>query len=306
MILPQISFYSCNSVLNGTYTIGAGGNFPTFAAAMVGLQYCGISGPVTFNVLAGTYTGQLTIPPISGSSATNTVTFQSSSGNNASVVIQYSATGVSDNWVVRLNGADNVIFKNLTIKATSSNGFARVIELIGGANNNRFEANIIQGVASASQTTAGVYSGTLDSDNDNIFIGNKILNSYYGVYLYGSQYVRKRGFKFINNEITGWNYYGIYGYFTDSIRIEGNLFQDGPAATTNNHIYLYYNDNGCKIIKNKIQGYGSGNFSGIYLSSTTATLDNPNIIANNFITQSLSNSQRWNLPFWYQSNQCLL
>ena len=284
-----MSFYSCNSILSGSYTIGTGGTFPTFAAAMVGLQNCGINGPVTFNILSGTYTGQITIPPISGSSSSNTVTFQSSSGSNTSVILQYASTGVTDNWVVRLNGADNIIFKNLTIKATSSTGFARVIEFIAGANNNRFEGNIIQGVSSASVNTAVIYSGTSASDNDNIFIGNKILNGIYGVYLYGSQYVRKKGFKFFNNEITGWNNCGIYSYYSDSIRIEQNLFQDGPASSNNDHIYLYYNDNGCKIIKNKIRGYGNGIFNGIYLANTSTTLGLPNIIANNFISQISTN-----------------
>src|SRR5690606_5024700 len=65
--------------LNGTYTIDAGGagatNYATFADAMSDLNICGVHGAVVFNVASGTFTEQVVIPPISGASAINTITF---------------------------------------------------------------------------------------------------------------------------------------------------------------------------------------------------------------------------------------
>ena len=57
------------------------------------MNNCGISGAVIFNVNAGTYNEQLNIASINGVSATNTVKFQSASGNNADVILTYAATG---------------------------------------------------------------------------------------------------------------------------------------------------------------------------------------------------------------------
>ncbi|HRZ78243.1 MAG TPA: GEVED domain-containing protein, partial [Bacteroidales bacterium] len=58
------------TLLNGVYTIGGpAADFPDFVTAIGAATAAGIGGPVTFNVNPGTYTGQLTIPPIMGVSA---------------------------------------------------------------------------------------------------------------------------------------------------------------------------------------------------------------------------------------------
>ena len=62
--------------LSGSYTIGSGGTYSTFAAAAADLNSQGVSGAVTFNVISGTYTEQFAIGNISGSSINNTITFQ--------------------------------------------------------------------------------------------------------------------------------------------------------------------------------------------------------------------------------------
>ncbi|MCC7429469.1 hypothetical protein IT568_01380, partial [bacterium] len=63
--------------LSGTYTIP--GNYATFTDAVTALTTQGISGAVIFNVSPGVYAEQVGgttgIPEITGSSATNTITF---------------------------------------------------------------------------------------------------------------------------------------------------------------------------------------------------------------------------------------
>ena len=73
--------------LSGSYTIGSGGSYPTFTAAVAALNAQGVSGPVTFNVITGVYNEQISMRPVTGSSATNTSTFQSQSGNAANVTL---------------------------------------------------------------------------------------------------------------------------------------------------------------------------------------------------------------------------
>ena len=72
--------------LSGNYTIGSGGNFATLDSLRTALLINGISGPVTFNFLAGTYSEALSLGSISGASASNTVTFQSADTHSDSVI----------------------------------------------------------------------------------------------------------------------------------------------------------------------------------------------------------------------------
>ena len=79
--------------LSGTFTVGgAAPNYPSFAAVAADLNANGICGPVVFNVRSGTYTEQCTLSQIAGASSTNTITFQSESGNRNDVTLTYAPT----------------------------------------------------------------------------------------------------------------------------------------------------------------------------------------------------------------------
>lgn len=111
----------CSSQLSGTYTINSanptgGTNFNSFGDAAAELNQCGISGAVTFNIAAGTYTEKLHLENITGSSATNTITFDGS--DSALVTLTFSST--TDTPTVFLDGADWVTLTNMTIETTSS------------------------------------------------------------------------------------------------------------------------------------------------------------------------------------------
>jgi hypothetical protein len=58
--------------LSGTYVIGnqVGTDYSTFTQAASALQSQGVSGPVIFNVLSGTYTEYVTLNEITGASDT--------------------------------------------------------------------------------------------------------------------------------------------------------------------------------------------------------------------------------------------
>ena len=78
--------------LAGTYTIGAGGTYPTFAAATSDLTMRGVSGPVTFQVGSGTYTEQVALTTPGGASSTNRIVFRSQSGNAADVTLRFATS----------------------------------------------------------------------------------------------------------------------------------------------------------------------------------------------------------------------
>lgn len=100
--------------LNGTYTIGSGGNYTTINSAYSDAFTQGISGPVIFEIITGTYTEHILTSEIPGSSLTNTITFKSQSGNSADVLINSSGFDFSV-------FTSNSIFKELSIDISASN-----------------------------------------------------------------------------------------------------------------------------------------------------------------------------------------
>ncbi|MGM0647146.1 MAG: GEVED domain-containing protein, partial [Bacteroidota bacterium] len=182
----EMSFYGCSSLLSGTYTIGgSGADFVDFNEALLSLTQCGISSPVTFNVNAGTYIEQLYIPSISGSSSSNTVTFQSASGDSTDVVIQYNASGTSDNYLIHLDGASNISFKSMTLEAQDS-AFSRAVVLENHSESISFESNQFLSLDLSDDSDERAFIFVEDTLGDNFtFEHNYLLNGAAGLLLSG-------------------------------------------------------------------------------------------------------------------------
>ncbi|MFZ4707791.1 MAG: right-handed parallel beta-helix repeat-containing protein, partial [Bacteroidales bacterium] len=80
-----------STTLCGEYTIGGNSpDFQTFTDAVKALNQSGISCPVTFNIRDGEYIERFLFKDIQGSSAINTITFQSESSDSSAVIIRFS------------------------------------------------------------------------------------------------------------------------------------------------------------------------------------------------------------------------
>jgi len=128
--------------LSGTYTINPAGtgasNYASFSAAVTALTTSGVSGPVTFNVTQGTYTEQVTINAITGTSATNKITFKAATTNTLPVNLTFAgATAATNNWTLRLNGVNNLEFDGIKFSNTSA-GFTANVNLNGTTSNISF------------------------------------------------------------------------------------------------------------------------------------------------------------------------
>lgn len=273
------------TALNGTYTIGATlSDYRSFTEAVKDLVQRGVCSSVLFRVKPGTYNENVNIPPILGSSATNTITFESFNNDSSSVDLNYSATGTADNFVVGIFGADYITFRKLKIRALGTN-YGRAIYFTGGAEYCTFSNNIISTqLASASSYFAGIYSdATLD--NYPVIKNNKITGGYYGIYLSGQNSSAKELNAYITgNSVTGFYYYGIYSYYLTSPTISNNYIESAPNISSAMYgIYCYYNYDSLKVTKNKVFLNGTSTNYGInmyYCQSTTAL---NGLVANNFI-----------------------
>lgn len=116
--------------LSGTYLIGpsVGADHATFSSAVSALVTCGISGPVVFEVESGIYTEQVSLPQITGSSATNSITFRSQANDSSAVVLTYPSSAVAaNNFTLRMNGADFVAWNRITIERTGTSTYAQAV-----------------------------------------------------------------------------------------------------------------------------------------------------------------------------------
>ena len=190
-----------NAQLNGSYTIGSGGNYPTIEDAINDLEAFGINAPVIFNILDGEYTEHVTLNNFTGSEQYG-VTFQSLNGNPEDVVFkdQHFEPGIL-NYNIYFRGAKNITFKNITFltehQQDNLNFGNRSIYISNKSENLTFEGNIIKSWKTfetnflEKNLKCNVYIGSdngVDSSyqNDNItFYNNEIIGGMIGIYAEG-------------------------------------------------------------------------------------------------------------------------
>ena len=286
LILSFTLLFSFSSIswaqLAGTYTIGGGGNYTTWTEAIDSLVSQGVSAPVIMNVLDGSYLEQLTIPAITGASATNTITFQSNSQDSSLVLLFFTGTS-SDNYVVKLNAANYITFNQVTVVGTGTS-YSRVFYLLGGASNNAFTNCVFTGGGSnpTSTNNAIIYSYNTQDEN-NTWQNNLFINGSYGIYLRGtSPSVLSAGNVVQDNQFIDNYYYGMWLGHQNATVITGNLVSMTAASSTAYGIYATYNDNSLLIQKNTVNITGGG--YGIYVYNSDGNFVQRAEISNNMVS----------------------
>ena len=287
--------------LNGVYTIDpsisvvfpANNNFSSFSTAVAALNCGGVTGPVIFNTAAGTYTEQIRIGYVYGTSAVNRVTFQSANNNAASVTLTFGATTAADNYVLKLDSASYITFRDLTITATgTTNG--RAVEFTTVASYDSLYRNIISAPAvTSTNTNLAVIFGTALSGNDNSITGNAIANGSSGIYLAGTSATIPTLRNVIDsNTVTGSYQYGIYASFNGFVKVQRNLVsRAAPVNTTSYGIYLTNCDSLYDVAGNEVDLSDlSGTQYGIYLTGCNGAFNQLGRVANNKITTSIPNT----------------
>ncbi len=288
----------------GTYTINSGAatggsNYQSFTDAANAIR-CGIAGAIVFNVSPGTYNEQVTLPSISGSSATNTITFN---GNGAT--LSFNSVNSSERAGIKLNGADYVRINNLNIVGTGTGTvtteYSWGIELINDADNNIISGCTITTTdASTSSNFAGIVisgSATGATSSGSFCDNNQILNNtinggYYGITVIGSVTPDFSVGNIVKgNTVKGFYLYGIYTAYTDGVLVDSNNISR-PNRTGVSTFY------GVSMVNGNLNGVVSRNriynpfggltsstatFYGVYLSSSDAVSGSENTIKNNLI-----------------------
>lgn len=278
--------------LTGTYTIGGvSPDYTTFSSAVSALNSQGVTGSVVFQVRPGTYNEQISISQFTGASASNTVTFISTSTDSTAVTLTYpSSASASNNYTLKFNGADYVIFQKMTIQRSGTNTFGNVIELSNTASNNQVKNCRIIGVNTTSTTSnyVLVYSPNSSSDNYNTFSKNAMTSGSHGFWFYGEgSTILEQGNVFSYNVLSNQSAAGMDIAYQNSPQIIGNHFTSNSTYASIVGIRTFYCDNALRITGNVIILPLGG--TGIYLYYNDGTSQN-GLTANNFIAIAGSNA----------------
>ena len=275
--------------MQGTYTINPNGsgnkNFVDFNSAVSDLEVRGVTGPVVFQVAAGTYNEQVTIEEIMGANSTNTVTFKGASKNSTN--LNWTGLSQSNRATLVLDGADFIHFKDMKI-TNDGNNYAMAIFMWHQADSNVFSnlnievpmeystsGNMLGIMCSNGQNTWGNYANNgnynlvenchvkggrigiiFTGDNGGFCYGNKIIGNHieqtydYGTLMYYQRNPEIRYNKIEKMSSTEARAIGMNNYNSESI-IDGNILHPGEYG-----IYLWYenysNTSGHSYIMNNI------------------------------------------------------
>jgi len=278
--------FQADAQLSGTKVIGTGptDDYATFTLAVAALNSQGVSGNVIFSVKPGTYPERISINQISGAGPNKTITFQSQNNDSTSVMLQYpSSASALNNYVIQLNGADYISFKNMTIKRTDTLAYSVVIDIKNNARRNTFANNIIEGNIKKTTFTyrALVASDNVGRDCFNTFNNNMFRNGDFGIYFLGQGSNQPdSGNVITNNKFIDQAYRGLYFTSQKWLSVKGNTIMSNTQNTSFYGIYAQYSNDTMRILKNQIsltRGYG------IYLTNCNEAVSNQGLIANNFI-----------------------
>jgi hypothetical protein len=277
--------------LSGTYTVGGTSpDYPGIKEAAADLNAYGVCGPVTFNVGTGTYTGNVVINAVQGSSSTNTIKFIGAS--KTAVKLTHAGTVAADMVTLMLNGADHISFRDMTIENTGAT-FGAGIWITNNSDSVKLvNMDITVDIASASATVNGIIgSGNQTSIGDGS-TGNYILfdslyikGGYYGLRLNGpnttTNYVSGNVVR--NCRFTDQYQFGLYLRSQFAPLVARNNF--APCRNTTSYgVYFDYSSN-IEAFNNII----TANDHGLYFTYVNRNLYNSSITArifNNMVSSS--------------------
>lgn len=215
-ILVQLSLFS--QPLSGTYTIGGTTpDYATFNAAAAALETNGVSGPVVFNIRNGTYNESVYLSNISGSSALNTITFQSESGDSSQVLLTYGGAANTFQW----DTARYATIRKISIRNTNNGSQAA---LILGARAHHF--TVQNCVLQALNGNTGSAFISVNADSCIYIQNNRVLNCLNGVSISGNSNFPPPDIRIEGNNVTAGNN-GVYLSTVLRITIRYNYLTGG-------------------------------------------------------------------------------
>jgi hypothetical protein len=266
-----------------SYGIGGTGDaFANFTEAVSALNFGGVastSGGVTFSVASGTYTERISIGEFPNSSCSIPIVFESASGDSTDVVLEYSGQAALDDglgtstfdYVVQVNGADGITFRNMTLRVPNVPGNGDVVEVLNDADCLTLEGNVIEYLGtSGNYAIHSVPPSSVAGNNDDHVYRNNVVSSTNGIaiYKYGfgtsTEADQETGLLIEGNEVSSGTSFGIHFLYQS-----GAVIRDNVVNSRNYAIYpfLAYGGSGGTVISGNTLTVNQENAIGLYVQS---------------------------------------
>lgn len=227
-----------HAALAGDYTIG--GTSPDYAVvsdAITALNTYGICGNVNFDIRPGTYTGQLVLGKVNGTGANARITFRSENGDPTSVTVTATPTNFNDAYIWKLDGAEYVTIKNITI-TTATASYGRLIEMANKPKHDSISGCHLTCLNGTNFYQCLVYANQAGGE-DLVIDNNTTTGGYYGMYFSGNNSNYVKGLVISNNTLTGNGWSALYvPYSANDIKINYNKITN-PTANGYYGVYWY-------------------------------------------------------------------
>jgi hypothetical protein len=313
----------------GTYTIGAGGHFPTIDSAFNKLSIDGIAGEVTLELIDNLYTtptgqyGFFLNGPIPGTGPNSRVTIKPALNKNVTI------EGSNEEVVCCLN-TSYVTFDGVGLTGTTTLTVYALFDPQFEWNDcldfyNNSDQNIIQNIIfvcdDISRWGGGAniwnfFSGSNESPDSNIVQYNLIKKGSVGVSIGGNNSPVRAIGNIINGNIIGSETdsliaWGIFVWDSQNTIIENNTIQNLKIVRESMVSGINIYDGSSDIIRNNIvhdlkanSGYTS---VGILLSGDVGYVGNNNLVYNNMVydiqsTSTASDSRVAGIQMWQQNS----
>lgn len=293
----QSAFVNMNApLMKGLYTINPVGtgtrNFISFTQAVAAME-CGIAGEVIFDAVPGTYNEQVRMHEVAGASDTSRITFRSQNGDPASVILTYAGTTTA-NYVLKLDSASYVTYRNITITATdAANG--RAVEFGGTAAYDSLLNNKINVPVTTTDNTnvTGVFANAFKGKYVTIK-GNTFTNGASAIHFSGTSATNMATGVVIDSNLVNSVYTnGIYARYINRPEITRNeISLSGTLNNTSAHgIYLRNSDTAYRVAANKVTiSNTAATVYGIELEASNGTAALPGLVEANRIIAITGNT----------------
>ena len=232
----KISWYSCDSLLRGDYTVG--GSSPDFAdmrEVCDNLEHCELGGPVRFHLRPGTYQDFYFSQRYAGQSDVNTITFIGDSRDNVIVTTDVpDASATIYQGALTLFNVENLHFQNITFQGRQQDASRAVVFRGNGSRDITFDnCKMVAYPTNTTATTSYAVGRETSSTTtpDTVVFRNCIMEGgNFGVYYVGNTQSgnnRRQNSLTIENCRINTCYRGIYSKYSM------------PLVVRNNHITQY-------------------------------------------------------------------
>jgi hypothetical protein len=247
----------------------------------------GVCGQVNIKIANGLYNEQFILWEAPGVNASNNITITSEANNADSVIIAYTPSGISNNYIIGIRGLDYLTLEHLTLQNNSSS-FGHIITIDSSSTHNNYQYLKLIGSQTTStsidmaliHSSAGI--NTLDSISN--YYNNLLSGGSYGMYLYGNNINHEKYVNIKNNTFINQYNCGIFTYYLSDFTIDSNYIVTNSNNNNFNGIYTRYGRGNIKISRNQIFAkHASGDF--LYVRDLEGDINNPILVDNNFIVQ---------------------